>query len=352
MISYDPIPVLQSAGYTEREAAFLYLAALHSGYFLRRQYLDFIQRARGALAAQFLRRAIALGHIRGVACGQARFIYHLTSSEIYAAAGLGTSHHRRLKSDATIKSRLMVLDFVLNHLDGTLLDTSESKIGYFTGTLGLNESILPRSRGGVYGEEFPILINKDGVRFTFFDEGALSTSSFETFLSRYRALFHALPGFELLYLSDTTRNFDRAQQIFTAKFAGTAAVGTTSLTPRGINHLLEYLRVQKLDSAGMSLSLRELAVLREGNALYTRSEHHALMAAETVDAAQLRQRLMLQSERRHFTATLLEYRYPLHQFKFEGQPKPEFGSSVRSIRKPVVGVQVMQKQLFEEGGDA
>ena len=34
-LSYDPIPVLQSAGYTERESAFLYLAALHSGYFLR-----------------------------------------------------------------------------------------------------------------------------------------------------------------------------------------------------------------------------------------------------------------------------------------------------------------------------
>lgn len=353
-IGYDPIPVLQAAGYTEREAAFLYLVALHSGYFLRRQYLDFIERGRGALAAQFLHRAIALGHVRGVACGQARFIYYLTSSEVYAAAGLGALHHRRLKSDATIKSRLMVLDFVLGHLDGTLLDTSELKVSYFTGTLRLHESVLPCSRGRVFGEEFPILINinKDGVRFTFFDEGALSTSSFETFLSRYRALFHALPGFELLYLSDTTRNFDRARQIFTRKFAGTGAVGTAPLTPRGIDHLLEYLRVRKLDDAGTSLSLRELAVLREGNALYTRSEHHALMAADAVDTEQLRQRLMLQGERRRFTTTLLEYRYPLHHFRFERQPKPEFGSSVRSIRKPVAGAQDMQKQLFAEGGDA
>lgn len=351
-VGYDPIPVLQSAGYTEREAAFLYLAALHSGYFLRRQYLDFIERGRGALAVQFLRRAIVLGHVRGVGCGQARFIYHLTSSEVYAASGLGASHHRRLKSDATIKSRLMVLDFVLDHLDGTLLDTAKSKVSYFTGTLALDESMLPRSRGRVFGEEFPILINKDGTRFTFFDEGALSASSFESFLSRYRVLFHALPGFELLYLSDTMRNFDRARQIFTAKFADARTVDTTPLTPRGVDHFLEYLRVRKLDDAGTSLSLRELAVLREGNALYTRPEHHALMAAAAVDTGQLRQRLMLQGERRRFTATLLPYRYPLHHFRFEGKPKPEFGSSVRSIRKPVAGVQVLQKHLFTEGGDA
>lgn len=212
--------------------------------------------------------------------------------------------------------------------------------------------ILPRSRGGAFGEEFPILIDKDGAAFTFFDEGALSSSSFETFLSRYRALFHALSGFELLYLSDTTHNFDRARQVFTAKFAGNGPPGATSLTPRGVDHLLKYLRVRKLDDAGASLSLHELAVLRDGNSLYTCAEHHVLMAAGTVDMGQLRQRLILQSARRRFTAMLLSHRYPLHHFRFEGQPKPEFGSSVRSIRKPVAGVEMMQKQLFEAGGDA
>ena len=36
-MDYDPISILQNVGYTEREAAFLYLVARHSGYFLRRQ---------------------------------------------------------------------------------------------------------------------------------------------------------------------------------------------------------------------------------------------------------------------------------------------------------------------------
>ena len=38
----ERIARLEELGYTEREAAFLVLAALHSGYFLRRQYQEFL----------------------------------------------------------------------------------------------------------------------------------------------------------------------------------------------------------------------------------------------------------------------------------------------------------------------
>ncbi|MHB8303734.1 MAG: hypothetical protein ACYDC6_12980 [Acidobacteriaceae bacterium] len=46
-------------GYTEREVAFLYLVALHSGFFLRRQYGRFVRRERGASAGT--RRTIDSG---------------------------------------------------------------------------------------------------------------------------------------------------------------------------------------------------------------------------------------------------------------------------------------------------
>ena len=127
-LNYDPVRVLESVGYTEREAAFLYLVALHSGYFLRRQYGRFIQRERGAIAAQLLRKAVARGHLQSVACGQARFVYHLTSREMYSAVGLAASQHRRLKGDAQIKSRLMVLDFVLAHVRANLLTDEAGKL--------------------------------------------------------------------------------------------------------------------------------------------------------------------------------------------------------------------------------
>lgn len=351
-LAYDPIPVLQVAGYTEREAAFLYLVALHSGYFLRRQYLRFIERGRGALAAQFLRRASALGHIQSIACGQARFVYHLTSTEVYAAAGLGASHHRRLKSDATIKSRLMVLDFVLDHLGETLLDTQE-KVEYFIGIHGLSESLLPHLRGVVFAEEFPLLLNKDGgISFSYIDEGALSASGFEHFLDRHAPLFRSLPGLELLYLADSSRDFDRASRIFAAKFPEKQPPGTTSLTPRGVDHFLGYLRARELaDSRKSALTLRELALLREGDNLYTHPEHLAFLASDTPNARRVRQQFEQMGQRRKFTSFILPYGYPLHRFKFESQSKPELGSRVRSIRKPACRAEAMQKQLFSEGGD-
>lgn len=353
-IGYDPIPVLQAAGYTEREAAFLYLAALHSGYFLRRQYLRFIERGRGALAVQFLRRAFALGHIQSIACGQARFVYHVCASLVYEAAGLAASRHRRLKGDAAIKSRLMVLDFVLDHLGQTTLDTGDSKVSHFIDACRLDESILPRSHGVAFAEEFPILI-KDVVCFTFFDEGALSASSFEKFLVRYRAAFAALPAFELLYLSDASENFERARRIFAAKHAIEDAPGTTPLTPRGVDHLLDYLYArERADSGGPSLTLRDLAVLHEGEPIYTTGEHQAIVSAwqgGDSNADRIRQRFERQAQRGKLITVVLPYRYPLHHFKFEGDSKPELGSSEESTRRRLLEQQLMQKQLFSEGGE-
>jgi hypothetical protein len=334
-LDYDPIPVLQSVGYTEREAAFLYLVALHSGYFLRRQYIRFIRRGRGALAEQFLRRSFGLGHIQSIACGQARFIYHLTSVDVYTAVGLARSHHRRLKGDAHIKSRLMVLDFVLDHLEELILDTKESKVCYFTRTCGLSETLFPRSRGVAFPEELPILIKeRQAVCFTFFDEGVLSTSGFENFLRRYHALLSVLPSFELLYLSGSNENFEYMSKVFAYRFPEAKALGVTPMTPRGVDHFLEYLRARDgFDTQKRPVTLCDLAVLHEGEAIYTTLEHQALVSAWQIGSAsveRIRQRFQQQGPHGKFAAVLMPYRYPLHHFKFESSSKPELGSSGRS----------------------
>jgi hypothetical protein len=356
---YDPIPVLESVGYTEREAAFLYLVALHSGYFLRRQYGRFIERERGAIAAQLLRKAVTLGHLQSVACGQARFVYHLTSREVYAAVELAASQHRRLKGDAQIKSRLMVLDFVLDHLGARLLDSSEAKFGFFTQTLGLSEALLPKAPGGgthFFPEEFPILINEQqSVRFSFFDAGALSTSGFESFLRRYRAVFAALPGFELLYLADSDRNFERAGKVFAAMYPAARALGVTSMTPRGVDHFLEYLRAhENNETQKRPITLRDLAVLREGEHLYITLEHQALCAAWKIgstSAERIRQRFQQQGPQAEFTTALMPYPYPLYQLKYERISEPELGSSQRSSGLPLFENKAIQKQLLSEGGE-
>ena len=354
-LDYDPIPVLQSVGYTEREAAFLYLVALHSGYFLRRQYVRFIRRGRGALAEQFLRRATALGHIQSIACGQARFVYHLTSVDVYTAVGLAASHHRRLKGDAHIKSRLMVLDFVLDHLDDVVLDTGESKIRYFTQSFGLPESLFPKSRGVAFAEELPILVSQQqDVLFTFFDEGVLSPSGFENFLLRYRAVFAALSGFELLYLSDSDQNFEHMSRIFASRFPQAKALGVTTMTPRGVDHFLEYLRAREnADTQKPSLTLRDLAVLHEGESIYTTLEHQALVSAWQIGSAsveRIRQRFQQRGPRAKFTCVLMPYQYLLHHFRREREKVPDLGSSDGSSRRLLFEQEVIKQQLLR-GGD-
>ncbi len=358
-LGYDPIPVLESVGYTEREAAFLYLVAVHSGYFLRRQYDRFIRRGRGAIAAQLLRKAVARGHLKSIACGQARFIYHLAAKQVYDTVGLAASQHRRLKGDAQIKSRLMVLDFVLDHLGDNLLDSSEAKLGFFTHTLGLSETRLLHSLGDSahrFPEGFPILIGEEqSVRFTFFDEGALSTSGFEGFLRRYRAVFAALPGFELLYLADSDRNFERTTKLFAALYPETRALGVTPLTPRGVDHFLEYLRAHESnDTQKHPVTLRDLAVLREGEHIYATLEHQALCSAWQIgstSAERIRQRFQQQGPLATFTTVLMPYRYPLYQLKYERVPEPELGSSQRSSGLPLFGKKLIQKQLLSGGGE-
>jgi hypothetical protein len=354
-LGYDPISVLQSVGYTEREAAFLYLVALHSGYFLRRQYVRFILRGRGALAEQLLRKAAARGHLQSIACGQARLVYHLAAKQVYDAVGLAASRHRRLKGDAHIKCRLMVLDFVLDHLDETLLDTGKTKAGYLIQTFGLNEALLPHSHGAVFAEEFPILIKEgQAILFTFFDEGVLSASSFENFLRRYRAVFAALPAFELLYLSDSDRGFQRAERVFASRYPEAVALGVTPMTPRGVDHFLDYLRAREnSDRQKRSVTLRDFAVLHEGESIYTTLEHQALVSAwkiGTTSVERIRQRFQKQGPRAKFTTNVMSYNYPLHHFKFEASAKPELGSSERSIRPLSLAQKVVNKQPLT-GGD-
>jgi len=357
-LAYDPVPVLESVGYTEREAAFLYLVALHSGYFLRRQYDRFIQRERGAIAAHFLRKAVARGHLQSVACGQARFVYHLTSKQIYEAVGLAASQHRRLKGDAHIKSRLMVLDFVLDHLGDRLLDSAEAKVSFFAQTLGLSEGALPHGSAAdfhLFPEAFPILIYREhSVGFSFFDQGALSTSGFENFLRRYRALFAALPSFELLYVADSDANFERAATVFTTLYPESQTLGVTSMTPRGVDHFLDYLRAyENNETQKRPITLRDLSVLREGEHLYTTLEHQALRAAWMIgstSAERIRLRFQQQTAVAKLTTVLLPYSYPLYQFRRERNSQPQLGSSERSIRLSLFRQETIQKQILPKGG--
>jgi hypothetical protein len=252
----------------------------------------------------------------------------------------------------------MVLDFVLDHLGNSILDSSEAKRDFFTQNLALSDALLPHAPGAGthhFPEEFPILIEEQrSVRFSFFDEGALSTSGFESFLSRYRAVFAALPGFELLYLADSDHNFERAEKIFAALYPQARTLGVTSMMPRGVDHFLEYLRAyENNETQNRPITLRDLGVLREGEHIYTSLEHQALCAAWQIgstSAERIRQRFQQQGPQAKFTSLLMPYNYPLYQFRRERKAQPQLGSSARSSGLPLFQQKVSQKQLLTKGG--
>jgi hypothetical protein len=321
-LDYDSIASLEFAGYLEREASFLYLVAVHSGYFLARQFCQFVQRGRGALPTRFIEKASRLHHIRTIECGRGRHIYHLTSKPVYEALGRRDSQNRRIKGDAHIKSRLMVLDFILAHLGANLLEDSASKMGFFTTQCGVSKELLPHSHAGrlmYFSDGFPILVSNTGIpRFTFFDEGQVTATRFERYLYQYQSLFEALGEFELIYLADTESSSARAQATFNRFLPSDRLRGVTSVTPLGVEHFIEYLAASQRYEAGSVTSARDLEVLREGEHLYTSLEHRALQGAwnnQSTSADRIRQRFLQKSLRTTFTTVLLPYGYPIYSLR-------------------------------------
>ena len=143
-MDYDPIPDIQKLGYTFREASFLYLVGIHSGYFLRRQFNRNIQRELGALSQQFLEKADGLGHVRTLEYRQKRHVFHLTSKPIYYLLSDEIPPYQRLQRDQRIKMQLMILDYVLDHPDTRFLPKPSDKLRFFGDTLRLSRELLPQ----------------------------------------------------------------------------------------------------------------------------------------------------------------------------------------------------------------
>lgn len=229
------VPALQSLGYTEREAAFLYLVATHSGYFLRRQFNYFIERNKGFLAQRFVEKAHAAGHVETIDYGQGFYIYHLFSKPLYRLLGIAESQNRRRKGDNAIRVRLMTLDYVLENDDEHYLKSDEERLSFFTEARDIRPETIP-GRLPFFGA-FPISVEDrmhpatSLVRFAFMDEGMLSTRRFSRFLTDMVPVLDALGTFELIYTACSTYNFAAAEREFRHRFQSPVASQQRLLLP-------------------------------------------------------------------------------------------------------------------------
>ena len=252
----ERIEAIRRFGYSEREAAFLCLAALHGGYFLQRQYCGFLGKEGGRAASGLVQTTLAKDHARASTYLGHVSIYHVCARPFYAALGQTDNRNRRERQPLTIKNRLMGLDFVLAHSEQQYLATQQEKVTYFR-RLGIECSALPTklyyagNGGGAtarhFVEKYPVFLPTDAttggtsmVSFCFVDEGLLTVSRFETFLAQYRPLFALLDRFQVVYVAATPRLFSAAERAFEHILSGqfNAADGTS--TNAFVSRLLEH----------------------------------------------------------------------------------------------------------------
>src|SRR5437879_13833421 len=95
MSNSERIEALKGLGYTPREAAFLCLAALHGGYFWRRQYCGFIGKEIGGTVAALVEKLQAQQHAVVISALNNTKIYHLSNRPFYALLGETDNRNRR-----------------------------------------------------------------------------------------------------------------------------------------------------------------------------------------------------------------------------------------------------------------
>ena len=225
-MTVDPIVAFESLGYTEREASFLYLVAVHSGYFLRRQFDYFINRQKGAIAQSFLEKARVAGHIEIIDYGEARHVYHLFSKPIYRLVGNAESQNRRRKGDGLICARLIALDYVLENDEDHYLESDNDKFLFFSNVRRIPQESFADHNGKLYPalSSVPIAVVDRArpatslVRFLFADEALITAGKFYRFLTVAERLLRALGTFELVYASNSAHNFFDAEAVFRRRF--------------------------------------------------------------------------------------------------------------------------------------
>ena len=226
----EQIERIKGLGYTEAEAHFLYIVAVHSGYFTLRQFCTFTHAARGKRSFLFARKLLQSEHAsirdyRGVGP-----VFHLFSRTVYGQMQKDNLRNRRRHSFEFIRTRLLLLDFVLANQILAYFDTEQDKVRFFCETIGMSRDCLPaKVYEGCPGspatvryfvDKFPLFHApplsgaSPVVTFSYVDSGFQTPSGFLHHLAAYHRLFRQLATFRFLYIAAKDAYFKVAEQAF------------------------------------------------------------------------------------------------------------------------------------------
>ena len=143
-IPENHVALLMELGYTEPEARFLYVVATHSGYFILRQFLNFTGARRGKRSNLFARKVLTNGHASVRDYMGHGSIYHLFSRTLYGQIEKGNLRNRRKHSFEYIRTRLVLLDFILANPEAEYLETEQDKVTFLLRKTGRREGVPSR----------------------------------------------------------------------------------------------------------------------------------------------------------------------------------------------------------------
>ena len=229
-ISTDHTETIRAFGYTETEATFLYIVAIHSGYFTQRQFGNLIQCKPGRPVHAFIQRATEKQHLKKITFQNNGSVYQLSSKPIYESIQKENSRNRRSHSLEFIKTRLAILDFVLEHLDADYLESESERLRYFEEEFQIDRKNMPSrvykgsnqspDTARYFVDKFPIffdrVISPRQVipTFTYIDPGFENVKGFRLHLETYSAFLKQLPCFEFIYACSSGRVFHLAERAF------------------------------------------------------------------------------------------------------------------------------------------
>jgi len=297
MTQEEQVNSLRRYGYNDREAAFLRLAALHGGYFLRRQIAEFLGKNANGSVAALVERVLANEHANVLTFEHNTRLYHLCTRPFYAALGQEDNRNRRERQPLTIKNKLMGLDFVLAHPAQRFLATEQEKLDYFTRTLQIDPAKLPTklyrslneaaSTTRYFVDKYPIFLPVDTsppppvVSFCFVDEGLKSAARFETYLREYSRLFASLTRFHVIYVAATPAPFQWAARSFEQfVIKRSERPDSDPLDPtvvRLLDHFADRRRFDSKDFAGLDRD--KLIRLRNDREAFSGDKYDALYQA-------------------------------------------------------------------------
>jgi hypothetical protein len=270
-MNIDPenISAIATLGYTQEEARFLYVVAMHSGYFVRRQFLT----PSGKPSSHFGAKLESRGHATWREYDRTGGVYHLVSKTLYRRIGNENLCNRRRHSAEFIRTRLLLLDFVLANPSYGYLETEPEKLHFFGEELGIPHIALPAKSYGSAGAEptlryfvdrFPMFVDRAGaasppvVTFSYVDPGQASLTGFVNHLHAYLPLFRQLGEFSFLYIANSPIHFVRAEERFSSAVKAPLEADVS-------NEVLRYFRLRnawELKKYG-SLSTNDVEWLKE-----------------------------------------------------------------------------------------